>query len=341
MHISELDYDLPTELIAQEPARPRDASRLLVLHRDTGEIEHRTFLDFPAYLQPDDVVVLNNTRVLRARLKGRREPGGGKIEALLLAEREPGLWEALVSPGRRALPGRMVAFGGGELRAEVVARTESGGRLIRFLECDDVAGTVARLGEVPLPPYIHQALHDESDYQTVYAVVPGASAAPTAGLHFTDRALAAVQAAADAVVYVTLHTGLGTFRPIHTEQVEDHDMHREWYSISPETAQVVNAALAEKRRVVAVGTTTARALESAAQADGIIHPGGAETGLFIRPGYRFCVAGALLTNFHLPRTTLLALLFAFAGQEQVLCAYCEAMAARYRFLSFGDAMLVV
>jgi S-adenosylmethionine:tRNA ribosyltransferase-isomerase len=341
MHISELDYDLPEELIAQEPIRPRDASRMLVLHRQTGELEHRVFLDLPEYLRPDDVVVLNNTRVLRARLRGRREPGGGKVEALLLTEREPGLWEALVYPGQRAQPGRQVTLLEGRLHAEVIARTEDGGRLLRFQEGEEVLEAIAQAGEVPLPPYIHQPVQDEHDYQTVYADVPGASAAPTAGLHFTETSLAAVRAAVQEVVYVTLHTGLGTFRPVQTERVEDHQMHNEWYSIPPETARVVNAARREGRRVVAVGTTSARALEAAVQADGSLKEGPAETALFITPGCQFKVVGALLTNFHMPRTTLLALLFAFAGREQVLRAYQEAVRQRYRFLSFGDAMLVI
>jgi S-adenosylmethionine:tRNA ribosyltransferase-isomerase len=340
MHISELDYDLPAELIAQQPARPRDSSRMLVLYRASGEVEHRQFRDLPSYLTPDDVVALNDTRVIRARLNGRREPGGGKAKVLLLAERNDGLWEALVTPGRRMPVGRRIAFGEGELTAEVVGRTPSGGRLLRFSGAEGVMDAASRLGEVPTPPYIHQPIEQESDYQTIYAERPGASAAPTAGLHFTAQVLEQVGARAGHVVRVTLHIGLGTFRPIHTERVEDHDMHAEWYEIPEETARVVSQALADGRRVVAVGTSTARALE-AAYDDSRIRAGAAETDLFVLPGYKFRVLGALLTNFHMPRSTLLALICAFAGREPVMRAYREAVEMRYRFLSFGDAMLIV
>jgi S-adenosylmethionine:tRNA ribosyltransferase-isomerase len=346
MHISAFDYDLPPELIAQEPARPRDASRMLVLHRGGGEIEHRRFGDLPDFLEPDDVVVLNDTRVIRARLRGRREPGGGKAEVLLLSARADGLWEALVTPGRRIQPGREIVFGGDELRAEVVARTPDGGRLLRFRTgsgssgSNDVPAALERLGEVPLPPYIHAALADEGDYQTIYADAPGASAAPTAGLHFTPRMLAAVRARVQAVAFLTLHVGVGTFRPIHTEEVEDHVMHAERYAISESTAELVTQALGEGRRVVAVGTSTARALE-AATAGGAVGAGGGETDLFIRPGYEFGATGALLTNFHMPRSSLLVLVSAFAGRDEVLRAYREAVTLRYRFLSFGDAMLIL
>jgi S-adenosylmethionine:tRNA ribosyltransferase-isomerase len=341
MHTSELDYHLPAELIAQQPARPRDSSRMLVLHRKTGEIEHRQFRDLPSYLAPDDTVVLNNTRVIRARLLGRREPGGGRAEALLLAERSGGLWEALVTPGRRIPVGRRVVFGEGRLTAEVVARTPSGGRLLRFSGAEDVTEAISRLGELPTPPYLHRPIEQESDYQTVYAEAPGASAAPTAGLHFTPQVLEEVRARAGDLVYVTLHIGLGTFRPIRTEVVEEHEMHAEWYEVPEETAGVVSQALADGRRVVAVGTSTARALEAACDDRGRIRAGAAETNLFILAGYRFRALGALLTNFHMPRSTLLALVCAFAGREHIMRAYREAVAMGYRFLSFGDAMLIL
>jgi S-adenosylmethionine:tRNA ribosyltransferase-isomerase len=341
MHVSQLDYPLPEELIAQHPARPRDASRMLVVRRGAGVIEHQQFRVLPTYLTADDIVVLNNTRVRRARLRGRRQPGGGKAEVLLLGERAAGVWEALVTPGRRVPVGRRIVFGDGALVAEVVERTPSGGRLLRFAGAADVMAAISRLGEVPTPPYVHEALEQESDYQTIYAEVPGASAAPTAGLHFTPQLLEQVRARAGDVVFLTLHVGLGTFRPIHSQTVEDHEMHGEWYQVPEETAAAVSQALAAGRRVVAVGTSAARALEAACGDDGRLRAGAAETKLFIAPGYRFRVVGALLTNFHMPRSSLLALVCAFAGRGQIMRAYRQAVEMRYRFLSFGDAMLIV
>lgn len=340
MNIAQFDYDLPADLIAQEPARPRDSSRLLVLHRDRGQTEHRAFRDLPGYLAGEDVVVLNDTRVIRGHLRGRRVPGGGRAEVLLLAERGEGLWEALVRPGRRLLPGRRIAFGDGELCAEVIDRVPGGGRLLRFTGVPKVMAALDGIGELPLPPYIHAALREESDYQTVYSRTPGASAAPTAGLHFTPEMMAAVSSRAGSVAFVTLHIGLSTFRPVRAENVEDHEMHEESYAIPEATAQTVSQALRDGRRVVAVGTSTARALEAAARADRIT-PGEGRTALFIRPGYRFRVVGGLLTNFHMPRSTLLLLVCALAGREQILSAYREAIERRYRFLSFGDAMLII
>jgi len=347
MNIADFDYDLPSELIAQEPARPRDSSRLLVLHRETGKVEHRVFRDLVAYLAPDDVIVLNDTRVIRARLWGRREPGGGRAEVLLLAEHGENVWEGLVTPGRRLPPGRQIVFGEGELKADVLERTASGGRLLRFSGVGDVRSQLERLGEVPLPPYIHRPLDEEADYQTVYASAPGAAAAPTAGLHFTPEMLEAVRAQVRAVVSLTLHIGVSTFRPIHVEQIEEHEMHAESYAIPEATATLATDAA----RVVAVGTSTARALEAATQENGaasvggtpvpLVRPGLGETDLFIFPGYRFRVVKALLTNFHMPRSTLLLLACGFAGREAVLRAYREAVERRYRFLSFGDAMLIV
>jgi S-adenosylmethionine:tRNA ribosyltransferase-isomerase len=341
MLVEDLDYDLPSELIAQEPVRPRDASRMLVLHRRSGNIEHRVFRDFPEYLCPEDVVVLNDTRVIRARLRGRREPGGGKADVLLLSERDDGLWEALVTPGRRISVGRDLTFGVSDLRAEVVGRTPTGGRLLRFRSSGDLNAALSAAGEMPTPPYVHQELKDESDYQTVYAHIPGASAAPTAGLHFSDDALQALRERVRAVAHITLHIGLGTFRPIHTDVVEDHRMHAESFAIPEETARVVTKALAEDNRVVAVGTSTARALETATTDDGKLCAGAGETTLFITPGYAFRAVGALLTNFHMPRSTLLALICSLAQREHVLAAYREAVERRYRFLSFGDAMLIL
>jgi S-adenosylmethionine:tRNA ribosyltransferase-isomerase len=341
MNIADFDYHLPPELIAQEPARPRDSSRLLVLHRDTGEIEHRLFPDLLGYLRADDVIVVNDTRVLRARLHGVREPGGGRAEVLLLSEREGGVWEALVTPGRRIPVGRSIAFGEGDLRAEVVARTPAGGRLLRFTAAGDVRAAIERVGQVPLPPYVHRALDDESDYQTVYAHTPGASAAPTAGFHFTPEMLEAVKARVHAVAHLTLHIGVSTFRPIHVARVEDHEMHVESYAIPEATACLVTAAKRDRQRLLAVGTSAARALEAAADETGQVRAGAGETDLFITPGYRFRVVDALLTNFHMPRSTLLLLVCAAAGAELILRAYREAVAGRYRFLSFGDAMLII
>jgi S-adenosylmethionine:tRNA ribosyltransferase-isomerase len=340
MDTADFSYHLPPELIAQEPARPRDSSRLLVLHRASGEIEHRTFHDLPEYLRASDVVVFNETLVIRARLHGQR-PGGGKAEVLLLEEREPGLWEALVSPGRRLPPGREIAFPEFGLRAEILSRTTAGGRILRFHGPEEAIAGLAELGEMPLPPYITRPLTDARDYQTIYARLPGSSAAPTAGLHFTPEMLEQVRTRVQAVAQLSLHIGLATFRPIHTDRVEEHDMHTEKYHIPEVTAEAVSRALAEGRRVVAVGTTTVRALESAAAEDGRVRPGLGETDLFITPGYRFRVVGGLLTNFHLPRSTLLVLVSAFCGREQILRAYAEAVEQEYRFLSFGDAMLIV
>ncbi len=341
MLTSNFDYRLPPELIAQEPARPRASSRMLVVDRPSGEIEHAWFRDLPGRLAADDVVVFNDTRVIRARLRGRRAPGGGTTDVLLLSDRGGGVWEALVAPGRRNPPGREIVFGEGELWAEVVERTPSGGRLLRFHASGDADAALSRLGQVPLPPYIEGPLADEADYQTVYARAPGASAAPTAGLHFTPEMVDAVSARVHRCVSVTLHIGLGTFRPIHSENVEDHDMHAEHYSISERSAAVLSRAVAEGRRIVAIGTSTVRALEAAARRDGTLRAGCRETALFIRPGYRFAVVGGLLTNFHMPRSTLLLLVCAFAGRQHILRAYREAVAGRYRFLSFGDAMLIL
>lgn len=286
-------------------------------------------------------MVLNDTKVMRARLRARREPGGGSAEVLLLSERADGLWEALVKPGRRTRVGRMLSFGEGDVKAEVVGRTPSGERLLRFSGPADLKDALGRLGEMPTPPYVHQELRHESDYQTVYACTLGASAAPTAGLHFSEDVMRSVRERVEAVVRITLHVGLGTFRPIHDEIVEDHQMHAERYAIPREAAGKVTRALAKGRRVVAIGTSTARALETAVTDDGDLHAGAGETELFITPGYRFRAVGALLTNFHMPRSTLLALVCAFAGREKLLAAYRQAVERRYRFLSFGDAMLIL
>jgi len=338
MRLSDFDYDLPPELIAQTPIRPRDHSRLLVLRRDSGAIEHRHFLDLPEYLRSGDIAVFNDTRVFPARLRGHREPTGATIEALLLREEAPGVWDTLVKPGRRVRVGDELSFGG-ELTACVIARTPGGGRRLAFSPQIDMDEALARLGETPLPPYIHRAPEHPDDYQTIYARRRGSSAAPTAGLHFTPRVMRALEGRGVRMAWLTLHIGLATFRPIREEEVERHEMHAEWCHIPPETVDAIAAARARGGRCFAVGTTTARALEAAAQS-GELRPFEGETDIFITPGYRFRVVDALLTNFHMPRSTLLVLVCAFAGRERVLLAYRDAVRERYRFLSFGDAMLL-
>ena len=337
MLLSDFHYDLPQELIAQEPIYPRDASRMLVLHRSTGDVEHRMFRDLPSYLAPGDVLVLNDTKVYAARIYARRRTGA-KVELLLLRKLDERRWEALVSPGRRARPGETLVIGDGEVEVHVQARTDAGGRIVEFDSAVPVEDVLKCFGRMPLPPYIKRDLEDQERYQTVYAREEGSAAAPTAGLHFTPEMLGKIEAMGVKLARVTLHVGLDTFRPIHEERVEDHKMHSEEYTIAPEAADAVNSATG---RVVAVGTTTVRALEAAALEDGVVRPGRRSTSLFIMPGYRFRVVDALLTNFHLPRSTLIVLVSAFAGREKVLSAYRQAVEQRYRFYSFGDAMLIM
>jgi S-adenosylmethionine:tRNA ribosyltransferase-isomerase len=333
----ELDYELPPELIAQEPAEPRDSARLMVVHRASGAIEHRRFRDLPAYLGPGDVLVANDSRVLPARLRARKAATGGMVELLLLREHDAATWEALVrgrvAPGTRLT----LAEGTGQPTAEVVALLPHGSRLVRF-DCD-VRAVLARLGELPLPPYIRTMPADPERYQTVYAREPGSAAAPTAGLHFTAPLLEAVASVGAGLAFVTLHVGLDTFRPIEEDEVEAHAIHREWAELPEATAEAVNAA----RRVVAVGTTAVRVLETAAAeaVGGRVAPYRGWTGLYIRPGHEFRAVDALVTNFHLPRSTLLLLVAAFTGRELMERAYREAIAERYRFYSFGDAMLLL
>lgn len=341
MRLEEFDYDLPPELIAQTPLDRRDESRLLVLERESGKMEHRVFHDLPAYLRPDDVLVLNDTRVLPARLIGRRKHTGGKVEVLLLRELGSDRWEVLVKPGRRCPEGEELVFGDGKLTGRVLSRTEEGGRIIafspggpKFLE------TLNEIGKVPLPPYIRTELKDQERYQTVYARHLGSAAAPTAGLHFTPELLKAIEERGIAILYLTLHVGLGTFRPVREERIEDHRMHEEYYVVPPGVAEAVNAAKKEGRRVVAVGTTVVRTLESAGKS-GEVKAGAGWTDLFIYPGFEFRIVDALVTNFHLPKSTLLMLVSAFAGREKILRAYQEAIRERYRFFSFGDAMLII
>ncbi|HET9496382.1 MAG TPA: tRNA preQ1(34) S-adenosylmethionine ribosyltransferase-isomerase QueA [Chloroflexia bacterium] len=359
MRIDEFDYTLPPELIAQTPIEPRDSARLLVVHRDTSELEHRTFREIGRFLKPGDVLVANESRVLPARLFGHKVGMGGRVEVLLLRPvpqpgedgAEPRVWEGLVSPGRRVHDGTVLGFGdrksGPYIEAEVVARTESGGRLLRFSEPPRPA--LDALGQMPLPPYIHEALKDPERYQTVYARAEGSAAAPTAGLHFTERLIGELREKGVEFATVVLHVGLDTFRPVHEERVEDHPMHREWYRLPPEAAEAINRARAGGGRVVAVGTTSVRVLETAARLQSIaagesekaVRPDEGWTDLFLMPGAQFGLTDAMVTNFHLPRTTLLLLVSAFAGRELILKAYNEAIAERYRFYSFGDAMLIL
>jgi len=348
---AEFDYQLPPELIAQTPVEPRDASRLLVVHRADGSLEHRHFRDLGEYLNPGDLLVLNESRVIPARLQARKVPTGGRVEILLLTRHDPCTWEALVG-GRRARTGTRLrieaspAAGPREpLEAEVVGETPSGGRLIRFSAAVD--DLLDALGEVPLPPYIHNPLADRERYQTVYARVRGSVAAPTAGLHFTPRLMEALQAQGVRFALVTLHIGLETFRPVQEERVEEHVIHREWCRLDEAAALAIAETRTAGRRVVAVGTTSVRVLETAAaqaEAQGAgepVVPFEGWTGLFIYPGYRFRVVDAMVTNFHLPRSTLLMLVSAFAGRELILRAYEEAVRRRYRFYSLGDAMLIL
>ena len=337
----DFDYELPPELIAQEPLPQRDESRLLVVRRDREEFEHRVFREIVAFLVPGDLLVVNETKVLPVRLYGVKEGTGGRVELLLLRATGEDTWEALVRPGRRVAPGARLVFGDGLLRGEVLSRTEAGGRLVRFFYEGSFEEVLRQVGEVPLPPYIKRKFSDSERYQTVYAREPGSAAAPTAGFHFTPELLARIQAVGVQVVPVVLHIGLDTFRPVRVEDITAHRMHREEYLVPETTAVAVNQAKAQKRRVIAVGTTVVRCLETVADEEGRIQAGAGTTDLFIYPGYRFKVIDALITNFHLPRSTLLMLVAAFAGREKILRAYKEAVRLNYRFYSFGDAMLII
>jgi S-adenosylmethionine:tRNA ribosyltransferase-isomerase len=353
LSIDAFDYTLPPELIAQTPIEPRDASRLLVVRRDTGALEHRIFRDIGAYLRSGDLLVANRSRVIPARLRGVKDRTSGAVELLLLAVRSdlgPDCWEALVRPGRRVREGQRLVFGDGALTAQVISRTAAGGRIVRLEAADgDVAGALARVGTVPLPPYIHAPLRNPERYQTVYAHVPGSAAAPTAGLHFTPELLAQLEARGVGLAYVTLHIGLDTFRPIEESDVAQHHIHSEAIELDAATAARINATRQAGGRIIAVGTTAVRVLESAAQrateqpgaSDSVVMPLRGPTSLYIIPGHRFRAVDIMLTNFHLPRSTLIVLVSAFAGRELILRAYAEAVKERYRFYSFGDAMLLL
>ena len=338
---SDFYFELPEELIAQDPLEERTSSRLLVLNRETGEISHRVFREIADYLKAGDCLVLNNTKVIPARLLGRKEDTGAHVEVLLLKRREGDVWETLVRPGKKCRPGTRLVFGEGVLRAEVLETVEEGNRLIRFVYEGIWEEVLDRLGEMPLPPYITHKLQDKNRYQTVYAKYEGSAAAPTAGLHFTRQLLDELEEKGVRTAYVTLHVGLGTFRPVKEENVLDHHMHSEYYQVSEEAAEVINDTKRRGGRVVCVGTTSCRTVESASDENGRVLAGSGETDIFIYPGYRFKVLDALITNFHLPESTLLMLVSALAGRENVLGAYEEAVRERYRFFSFGDAMLII
>lgn len=340
MKTSDFYFDLPEELIAQDPLEDRTSSRLLVLDKQTGKTEHHVFRDILDMVGPGDCMVLNNTKVIPARLYGEKEDTGAGIEILLLKRLEKDVWECLVKPGKKCKPGARIIFGDGRLKAEIKATKDDGNRLIAF-EYEGIWEEVLdALGEMPLPPYITHKLQDKNRYQTVYAKYEGSAAAPTAGLHFTRNLLEQIEAKGVKIAYVTLHVGLGTFRPVKVEDVTNHHMHSEYYEVTEETAQIVNETKANGGRVICVGTTSCRTVESASTEDGILHPGCGNTEIFIYPGYKFKILDALITNFHLPESTLVMLVSALAGKEQVLAAYEEAIKERYRFFSFGDAMFV-
>ncbi|MCR4908150.1 MAG: tRNA preQ1(34) S-adenosylmethionine ribosyltransferase-isomerase QueA [Lachnospiraceae bacterium] len=338
---SDYFYELPEELIAQDPLEKRDDSRLLVLDRNTGETSHHRFSEVGGFLRPGDCLVLNDTKVIPARLIGEKEGSGGVIEILLLKRLASDSWEAIVRPGKKLREGARVSFGGGALKAEITEVRADGNRIVSFYFEGIFEEILDRLGEMPLPPYIKHKLKDPGRYQTVYAKNPGSAAAPTAGLHFTTELLDKLREAGLTTAFVTLHVGLGTFRPVKEENLLMHKMHSEYYEVSAETAATINRARDEGGRIIAVGTTSCRTLESVSSEDGRVQEGSGETRLFIYPGYRFKVIDGLITNFHLPESTLLMLVSAFAGRERVLTAYREAIKEGYRFFSFGDAMLVV
>ena len=338
---SDFYFELPEELIAQDPLEDRLDSRLLVLDKQTGETTHHTFRDLESFLKPGDCLVLNNTRVIPARLLGIREETGAHVEVLLLKRRENDIWETLVKPGKKCRPGTVLSFGGGTLKAKVLETVEEGNRLIQFSYNGIFEEVLDRLGEMPLPPYITHKLKDKNRYQTVYAKYEGSAAAPTAGLHFTHDMLKCLKEKGIHLAYVTLHVGLGTFRPVKEEDVLKHHMHSEYYEITEDTAALINRTAWEGGNIICVGTTSCRTIESAADENGIVMAGSGNTDIFIYPGYQFKILDGLITNFHLPESTLVMLVSALAGREQVLKAYKEAIDQRYRFFSFGDCMLVL
>ncbi len=337
---SDFYFDLPKELIAQDPLEERSSSRLLVLDKKSGKTEHHVFKDILQYLQPGDCLVLNNTKVIPARLLGQKADTGAAVEVLLLKRKDNDTWETLVKPGKKCKPGTSLVFGDGLLHAEVLETLEEGNRLVHFIYEGIFEEILDKLGEMPLPPYITHKLQDKNRYQTVYAKYEGSAAAPTAGLHFTKELLEEIEAKGVEIAYVTLHVGLGTFRPVKADNILEHHMHEEFYQITGEAAEKINAAKKNGKRIVCVGTTSCRTVESAAGEDGLVQEGCGSTEIFIYPGYRFKALDALITNFHLPESTLVMLVSALAGREQVLDAYKEAISEKYRFFSFGDAMFI-
>ena len=341
MDVKDFYFDLPQELIAQDPLEDRSASRLLVLDKSTGRMEHRGFRDVTEYLKKGDCLVINDTKVIPARLYGRKEGTDALIEILLLKRKENDVWETLVKPGKKCRPGAEISFGEGILKGKIIEVVEEGNRLIQFEYEGIFEEILDRLGEMPLPPYITHKLKDKNRYQTVYAKHEGSAAAPTAGLHFTEELLEKIQSMGVRIAHVTLHVGLGTFRPVKVEEVTEHHMHSEFYVVEEEQAALINQTRKQGGRVIAVGTTSCRTLESAASEDGTLKAGSGWTDIFIYPGYRFKILDGLITNFHLPESTLIMLVSAFAGKEHVLAAYEEAVREKYRFFSFGDAMIIL
>ncbi len=343
MKLQEFDYELPEELIAQKPLENRADSRLMVVGTDTGKINHSWFKNISEYVKPGDVFVLNNSRVIPARLFGRKKDTGGKLEMVLLhPTSKENQWEVLVKPGKRAKIGTVFEFGEGLLEAVIVDTTPQGGRIVEFHYQGDFSELLDQLGKMPLPPYIKEELDEPDRYQTVYAKNDGSVAAPTAGLHFTSEIIQDIVSRGGKVVELTLHVGLGTFRPVEAEDIEEHDMHAEYYHLSEETAEIINEAKRKGGRVIAVGTTVVRTLETCKSStkESMVEPGKGWTDIFIYPGYKFQIVDAMLTNFHLPKSTLLMLVSAFAGKDLIMSAYNEAIKERYRFFSFGDAMLI-
>lgn len=340
MKASDFDFYLPEELIAQHPLEKRDQSRLMVLDKKTGKIEHKRFYDIVNYLEEGDTLVLNDTRVLPARLIGEKEETGGKIEFLLLKHLENSRWECLAKPGKSAKVGRKFTFGDGKLKGEVVDVLESGNRIVEFKYKGIFEEVLDELGEMPLPPYIHEKLEDKERYQTVYSKEDGSAAAPTAGLHFTKELLKKIEEKRVNVVYLTLHVGLGTFRPVKVDEIEEHQMHSEYYTLSKETAEIINNTKKSGKKVVAVGTTSTRTLETIGDSKGLVREQSGWTDIFIYPGYKFNIVDRLITNFHLPQSTLIMLVSTLASKENILNAYDEAVKEKYRFFSFGDAMFI-
>ncbi|AOH38883.1 tRNA preQ1(34) S-adenosylmethionine ribosyltransferase-isomerase QueA [Dialister pneumosintes] len=338
MKLENFNYDLPTNLIAQEPAEPRDSCRLMLVDKKTGEWEHQSFRDILNEIRAGDVLVFNNTKVIPARLYGQRKGTGGKVEMLLLSPKGNDNWEVLVKPGKKALPGTEIVFNE-HMSCQIVDKTDFGGRIAHFKYNGEFDSILDQIGEMPIPPYIHKKLEDKNKYQTIYAKYKGSAAAPTAGLHFTEELLEEIKNRGAGVYFVTLHVGLGTFRPVAKENIEEHEMHKEWYDVPQITADAVNRAKTEGRRIIAVGTTSVRTLESAGQT-GTLVAGGGWTQLYIYPGYEWNIVDAIVTNFHLPESTLIMMMAAFAGTNHILSAYKEAVNQKYRFFSFGDAMFL-